>query len=470
MPAARILPVAQQAPSAEGACCGSCATAEAEASHRPTAQTVPMQPTRPATPLPVLERARPAISRSGDRRVTFGGVVVAALLLAAALGSVALPDAVRRGIWLPLHLGLAGAAATAVAAVLPFFTAALSVAPPTRSSLRVAAIAMVATAAVAISAGVVAGAPAVAVPGGLLYVAGVGTVAAVAFAPLRRSLGPRRRLVEAAYGAALAYVAVGAMLATAMLADWGPVTERWAVLKPAHAWLNVLGFLTLVVAASLLHLAPTVAGTRMRPRPSAALAVGLLAAGAPVVAAGFALELGVVARIGAVLEIAGAVALVGHGIAVWRDRGAWTTDPAWHRFTSWSLLAAPCWLLVATALAGVRVLVEGASFAGWSIADVAAPLALGWLAQVLVGSWSHIVPAIGPGDSAAHARQRAVLGRAATARIVGLNVGTGVLTAGMVTGSGALVAVGAGLVGVSLAAALATFAAAASSVGSPARG
>ena len=45
--------------------------------------------------------------------------------------------------WLPLHLVLAGAAGTAIAGVLPFFTAALAVAPPADPRARLAAVGLI---------------------------------------------------------------------------------------------------------------------------------------------------------------------------------------------------------------------------------------------------------------------------------------------------------------------------------------
>jgi nitrite reductase (NO-forming) len=350
-------------------------------------------------------------------------VALAALMVGLALGSIALPVADRRGLWLPIHLGMAGAAGTAIAAVLPFFTAALAVARPVRPAIRVAGVSLVATGALAASIGVASGPAALAVGGGVLYLAGLATVAAAAFLPLRGALGPRRRLVEGAYVAAIVQVLVGVALVTAMLAGSEVVVERWAGLKPAHAWLNVFGFLSVVVAATLLHLAPTVAGTRIKPRISARIAIIGLASGASLVAVGMGTGTDAVARLGALIEIAGAAALVAHGLAVHRDRGRWTTDPAWHRLTGWSLLAAPGWFAVAVAVAAGRVLWLGAAPAAWSMELVAAPLVLGWLAQTLVGAWTHLVPAIGPGDQAAHALQRRTLGRAATARWALLNVG-----------------------------------------------
>ena len=358
------------------------------------------------------------------------GLAVSAAILGVALASVVLPESVRRGLWLPLHLGLAGAAGTAVASVLPFFTAALAVAPPAGRAVRIMAIAFVALGSLTVSAGVVGGVPSIAVAGGLTYLGGLGALAVAAFGNIPGSLGPKRLLLRMAYGAALAQVAVGVVMATAMLAGFTPIVERWGLLKPAHAWLNVFGFLSVIVAATLVHLAPTVAGTRIRARSSAVVAVVGLVVGAPVIAIGFALGDDTVVRTGAFVEVLGAGALVGHGIAVQRGHGRWTTDPGWHRLTSWSLLAAPIWLLVATLIGGGRLIWLGAVPAAWSLGDVAAPLALGWVAQVLIGAWSHLLPAIGPGDGVAHARARDMLGRGARVRVVGLNLGVALLVAG----------------------------------------
>lgn len=419
-----ILGVVQQTPD-DGACCAACAAA-AEPVTTPARTAGPRADAGPATLVP----ARRPRSRVDDRRITFVGLAASASLLGLAMLSLALPEGVRRGLWLPLHLGLAGAAGTAVASVLPFFTTALEIAPPAGRAVRGSAIGLVALGSLAVSGGVVSGVPVVAVTGGLAYLVGLGALAVAAFGTLRGALGPKRRLVRTAYAAALIQVGVGVLIATSMLAGFVPIIERWGLLKPAHAWLNVFGFLTLIVAATLLHLVPTVVGARIQARPSATVAIVCLAVGAPVIATGFALGVDVVVRAGALLEVIGAVSLVGHAILVTRGHGRWTTDPEWHRLTSWSLLAAPCWLFVATAIAGGRILWLGADPASWSLGDVAAPLALGWVAQVLIGAWSHLLPAIGPGDGGAHARARKVLGRAATVRVVAFNVGVGLLVIG----------------------------------------
>ena len=177
------------------------------------------------------------------------------------------------------------------------------------------------------------------------------------------------------------------------------------------------------------------------------------------VALGFAWGSDVLARAGALLELIGAAALVAHGMGVQRDRGRWTSDSGWHRFAGLSLLSAPVWFLVAVAFATGPILWSGATPSSWSIIGLAAPLVVGWIAQVLVGSWTHLVPAIGPGDQTVHARQRRRLGRAATPRLVAWNGGLALVLVAGVIGNAGVGAVGAAVVASSLLVAIGLFAA-----------
>ncbi|MDH4141394.1 MAG: hypothetical protein OEV61_02175 [Chloroflexota bacterium] len=412
-----------------------------------------MQPVR----LQIHGDQRRTHSRTDDRRITFAGLAVSALLLGAAAATLVAPDGARRGLWLPLHLALAGAAGTAIASALPFFTAALAVAPPAGRPTRILAIGGIAGGALVVSGGVAAGAPAVAVGGGLTYLVGLAAVAVAAFGPLRGALGPRRELVTRAYAVAIGCVATGVILSTAYLSGLAVVVERWALLKPAHAWLNVVGFLSLVVAATLIHLAPTVAGARMQPRASARVAISGIAAGPPTLAIGLALALDYLVRLGAALTMAGALALVIHGFVVRTERGRWTTDPAWHRLTSGSLLLAPIWFAIGVSVAAAPFLRSGADPLAWDVAAVSPALAIGWIAQVLVGAWSHLLPAIGPGDPLAHRRQRRILGTAATGRLVALNAGVGLAMIGSFAAAPVVEAFGAILAAGSVLAALIAF-------------
>jgi hypothetical protein len=361
--------------------------------------------------------------------VALAGLATAIAFLVAAVTSLALPPAGRLELWLPVHLVLAGGAATAIAAMVPFFVAALAVAPPAHPLLRGGSVALVATGALLAVAGRLAGLPALAATGAWLDVAGFAAVAVAIAWSLRRATGPRRPLTEAAYLLAIADVVAGVILAGLFLAGEPAVAERWGSLKPAHGWLNTFGFVCLVIAGTLVHFAPTVAGSRIRRRRTGVVAVAALGLGPPLVALGYALAAGFAVQAGALVTVAGAWALASHGFGAHRDRAGWTTERAWHAFTAGSLLLAPLWLVVAAVAAGARAFVHAADPSGWRLAELLAPLVVGMVAQVLIGSLCFLVPAVGAGSPERHARQRAILGRGAPPRLLALNAGVALLTA-----------------------------------------
>jgi nitrite reductase (NO-forming) len=392
-----------------------------------------------------LRRKAQPIDRSSDRLVALGAIGIAVAFLVAAGVAMFMPEAVRRGTWLPLHLTLAGAATTSIAGVMPFFAAAFAAAPPSDERLRWAAVGAVALGAAAVSVGVVGGTAGLAAAGGVGFVAGIVLIGTATVRPLGRALGPSRGLVTQGYVVALAEVAVGASLATLFVAGWPPVLQDWFRLKPAHAWLNVVGFVSLVIATTLLHFFPTVVGARIALRPSARLTVAGLAVGAPAVAVGYVVSSDLIARLGALSVIIGATGLATYAWRTWQTRARWTTDAAWHRFAIGGLVSAIAWLEIGIAVAAGRVLAFGAEPAGWSVMAVAGPLIVGWTGVAIVASATHLLPAVGPGDPATHARQRRLLGLGATLRLAVLNLGVAALAIGLPLGLDSLVAGGAAL-------------------------
>lgn len=401
---------------------------------------------------PLALGRRPApIDRSSDRWVALIAIVVAVAFLVAAVVAMVVPEAARRGTWLPLHLAVAGGATTAIAGVMPFFTAAFAAAPPSDARLRAAAVGAIALGAAAVVFGVAGDRIGLAVFGGGAYVAGIVLTAAATVRPLGRALGPSRGLVIQGYVVALAEVAIGATIATAFLAGWPPIVADWATIKPAHAWLNLVGFVTLVIATTLLHFFPTVIGARIVAHRSTRLTVVGLAIGAPLVALGFVIASGPVARLGAIGVISGAAGLVVYVGRAWPTRARWTTDQDWHRFAIGGLISAIAWLEVGLAIAAGRILAFGADPGGWKVEAVAGPLIVGWVGLAIVASATHLLPAIGPGDQATHARQRRRLGRWAMPRLVLLNAGVSALALGLPLGSAPLTDLGAAAIALGLA-------------------
>lgn len=399
-----------------------------------------------------LDRAgsgrRTPISREVDRRITFAGLVLAVAFAALGVASLALPVEIRLGTWLPLHLALAGAATTAIVAVLPFFTTALAGTPPANPWIRSFAIVLVAGGAVAVltAHGHAVDLRAIALPSGTAFIVGLGFGAVAAFAPLRSPLARRWRSLEIAYAIALVDVSLGAGLATLLVAGQSDVASGWAHLKPAHAWLNLFGFLALTIVATLAHLAPTIAGSQIRRRRSIGIAIGSLAIGPPAIALAFIAGWDVVARIGGAVVACGGLAVAAHGWAVHADRGRWSTERGWHRLTGLSLLAGSGWFAVAALVAGGRTLALGIDPAGWAITPLLAPLVIGFVAQTLIGAGSHLLPSIGPGDSGRHARQRGILARFGVARVAALNAGCALSLLSVMAGSPAIGTLGGALI------------------------
>ena len=404
---------------------------------------VPLAPTAPRPP--AGGRHLPGPRRADDRRVAAASIgLAAAFLLAAVLAALAAASgAAVLAPWLPLHLALAGGASTAIAGVMPFFVAALAAGRPADARLRGGAVGLVAAGAALIAVrGVVPSVTWAPVVGGCLYLAGIGSVALALRASGRAGLMVRRPIVTWGYTLALGNVGLGGLLGTLAVAGWPPVLERWAQLRPAHAWTNLIGFVSLVIVATLLHFLPTVLGTRIVPRRSAAVAVIGLAIGSPVVVLGLATGAAPVAGGGAVVAVFGAAATAVEALRVVRDRGRWTSDPGWHRFASVGLLAGVTWFVIGVAEAAALVIVDGATGDAWSTALVGGPLVVGWITQVLMASWTHLLPSIGPGGPVEHARQRAVLGRLATVRLLALNGGVALLAVGAPAAIGWAVGVG----------------------------
>jgi uncharacterized membrane protein len=382
------------------------------------------------------------------------GYLLAALLaaLASGLGAVVMSP------WLPLHLALAGGASTAIAGVMPFFVAALAAGAPAPSRLRKAAVGFVAVGAALVAVRGIAPGEAWAwapVVGGWLYLTGILWLVLAVRASGRKGLMVRRPIVSLGYTLALANVAVGGVLGTLYLVGWTPVLERWEQLRPAHAWTNVIGFVSLVIVATLLHFLPTVLGGRIIPRRSAALAVLGIAIGTPIVVLGLLADSGPVAVGGAALVMVGALATALEAAQFVRARGRWTSDPGWHRFASIGLLAGVAWFVVGVSLAAGLLVRYGASAEAWSTAVVGAPLTVGWIVQVLMASWTHLLPSIGPGTPVQHGLQRAILGRVATPRLLALNGGVLLLAIGWPMGLAAPVAAGGVLVAAAVVASVA---------------
>jgi len=397
---------------------------------------------------PVGTRRR-VLDRSDDRRLTVIGLGLSAVFLAVAIAAV-LGEGFGPQPWLPLHLVLAGAATVAIGAVLPYFAAALVAAPSAASGPRIAILVLLVAGACGVTFGVSAAIPAIATGGGLLFISGLAGLLAVTVRIFRSAPGARRRVLTVVYAVAVVNVLVGASIATLFVAGEGDVMAAWPRLMVAHAWLNLFGFVGLVICASLIHLYPTVVGTRMGHDRLAVGALGSLAVAPPTVALAEVLGSDALARVGGIVMLAGTAAMVGYAVLSWRSRGHWTTDEGWHRVAITSLSAGLTWFGLGVGLAVGRIEALGSRPDSWSLTALIAPLGVGFVIQVLIGAWTQLLPSIGPGDFAVHARSRAILGRFGSLRFGLLNGGAAVVLAGSLVELPEAVPAGLALAGLSV--------------------
>ena len=220
------------------------------------------------------------------------------------------------------------------------------------------------------------------------------------------------------------YVAAGLVLPVAVAC--GVVMARGDVSDVVHARLYV-GHVAL---ALLGWVGLTVLGTLVRPvadrpaRPDRAGAGGagrralpVVLLGLVLVAAGAASGWRVLVGLGAVVVALGTA--IGGSVMVAQAR---TSPP--RTYAAWSLAAAVAWLAACTVAFGALVVTAP----GWvAAADdlrvLVAPFAVGFAAQILVGSLSYLLPVVLGGGPATARRTAAELDRGALLRVVLVNGG-----------------------------------------------
>ena len=336
--------------------------------------------------------------------------------------------------WAAIHLALAGAATTAIATFIPHFAITLAGTRPEPALQRLAALVLVAGGAAFAVLGMTLIGTWWAAGGAAAMVGGLGITAWQTVAPLRNPLARRHPIVTASYLLALGEMAAGIALGGMVAIGIGPVLASWTTLRGAHAWITLLGAVSLTIFGTLVYLAPTILGSRIRAgRWLAVGAVGMLA-GPPMATVGFVVDAGHVATAGAGVTLLGAIGQVGYVIDVVRRRGPYTSEHDWRRVAVWHLVAGTGWFALAVA-AALAEMVWGRPLAGWALGHLAVPLIAGWMLQELVGSWTHLAPSVTPGDALRHAAQRRVLAAASRLRPIAWNAGVAATWAGLVLGA-----------------------------------
>jgi nitrite reductase (NO-forming) len=335
-------------------------------------------------------------------------------LTAAAL-SLLLPAADRLVLWLPLHLALAGAISVAISGAMQTFALALTATPSPSRWVVWGQFASVNLGVLLIAIGMPTSHPLLVAVGGATFAAGIAVLGWLLWRAWHRGLNRRHVVPVLAYGFAIGFVLVGAMLGALMggrLVDGG----AYLGLRRAHMAVNVLGWAAITVAGTLVTLLPTVLRVRMPPWRGQG-AVALLATGVAAIAGGLAFDRPALSGGGGLVYLAGVAGVLDLMAATLRVRRVYGIPLAWLHMVS----AVAWWTAGSAGLAWA--LLHGVS--GF---DAYRPIFLtafvgGFLVQVLLGAWSYLLPMNRPGHPIERRRALSAFEVAAPVQVVLLNVG-----------------------------------------------
>ncbi|MEA5153718.1 multicopper oxidase domain-containing protein [Raineyella sp.] len=319
--------------------------------------------------------------------------------------------------WLMVHLLLLGAVSNAIVVWSGYFTDAILRGSDGHPRTDAAVLGLLNAGALGVVAGLVTGnRPALWIGASLVGLAAV-LHAVMLAVRVRRSLPARFTVTVRYYVAAALMLPIGVWLGTRLAAvpSTSPAHPRFLL---AHLALNVLGWVGLTIAGTVITLWPTMLRTRA---DDATVTVGrrawwLLAGSTVLLAAAALADLRWVAVLAALGYLSGLAV-----IAAPLTREALTKRP--YDFGTWSMLAGLAWwagcvvavaveLTTAKDLAGA---VEG-------LHALTGPFAAGFVAQVLFGALSYLLPVVVGGGPSIVRRTTALVDRAAVARVVLANV------------------------------------------------
>ncbi|MEA5053914.1 MAG: multicopper oxidase domain-containing protein [Propionicimonas sp.] len=321
--------------------------------------------------------------------------------------------------WLMLHLVLLGAVSHAILVWSHHFAQTVLRAPATDAGRRHQTIRLALLAAG--TAMVLVGVPTTLWPLTVAGAAVVGTAvvwhALVLRRMLRRALPARFRVTVRYYQLAAAFLLIGITIGAILAWGWD---DSWhGRLLIAHALANLLGWVGLTVAGTLLTLWPTVLRARMDARAELWTRRAL-----PVFGGSVAL-----AVTGALVGVSwlAALGLVGYlaALGLW-GRGLWQplrSRPV-REFAPGSIGAALLWLAIGLAWAGwLLVTAPNWEAVREAFLGPAAALAAGFGVQVVTGALSYLIPSVSGGGPDATRAAQVWLNRAGGFRLIAINGG-----------------------------------------------
>lgn len=363
----------------------------------------------------------PGVPEASDRRSgAFLRDRLAVIWLVGAIGAAVARPWLPEATWLLVHLVVLGALTHSMFVWTEHFARAIVHAPARpddrrRQRLRLGTLAL---GALAVFVGVPSGWWWLTVAGATAVVAAVAWHAAHLAGLARRALPFRFRVVVRYYLAAGACLSVGATFG-AILAR-GLDDEWHGRLLIAHTMVNLLGWVGLTLAGTLVTFWPTLLRTRMDDRADrlARQALPLLVAGLVVLPTGALLGFQPLALAGLALYAAG---VAWWGRALWRP--LWRKPPA--EFAPASVGAALVW--AAAALVGTGILLATART--WAdvtngfVPGLVLMFVAGFAAQLLLGALSYLIPSVLGGGPSVVRAGGAWFDRFATVRLTLANAG-----------------------------------------------
>lgn len=226
------------------------------------------------------------------------------------------------------------------------------------------------------------------------------------------------------FAASLTYyvVAAGLLPIGAGLGAWlayEPKTAMAANATLAHATINILGWIGLTVAGTLVTLWPTILRTKMADDAvtSSRRALPVLVTGVVVTATAALIGEPYLGAAGIAIYLAGWVVAMLPWLLEARQRPP-------HSYAALSLAFAVAWLLISL----VWWFVMGVSHDSIAVIEaqfgsIVPALAVGFAAQVVLGALSHLVPVVLGGGPAAARAANEVMDRAAGLRLIVINIG-----------------------------------------------
>jgi nitrite reductase (NO-forming) len=328
-----------------------------------------------------------------------------------------LPRDIRLGLWLPLHLALVGAASVAISGAMQSFALTMTASADPPDPLVWLQFALVNAGALMIVVGHPFGDGWLVAIGGVAFLAGALILGWIVLRSWRRALNRRHALIIRMYMIAVGCVVVGGGLGAIVGSGRVRDPSVYVALRYAHETLNVLGWVSLTIAATLVTLLPTTLRIRMPPWHGASTA-SLLVAGVVALAAGLALRSAALAGAGALAYAAGAIGVTWMVLRGVRTPRRWRPPLA-----AKHLLCAVAWFLYGSIAMATVILRDGlAGFDGFRGSFLLIFVA-GWIVQTLLGAWLYLLPMAKPAHP--DERRRFLIGieLGAGGQVLALNVG-----------------------------------------------